>query len=399
MKTITYLFLTICQINFLSVYAQSSAEKLALSENLLGEMLTKLDEPTGSILEYPNLFKNKFLGKITVDYIPLKGSSYHRYSINIEREINCAIRHLRLESAFDPYLNASSWVNWESGQLSYTYEPDIIKGNSSKFIIKFNDNGNIIARFHQDYNGPGMWKDNEIVGEQYTNFDRCGNPLHIIPNWSAVLSPYDVFLTYLGNSCLKSKAISSRLSNGEVFNTQESWNYNTSLKPITYKNEYSKGSIMQCSAKEYSYDLNRRIDTVRLFICSDRKIKTNIIYYWNSDQSVEKIKFIPGYNPVDTFLYTFSYLNCVTTSTNNQVVNQIKIFPNPAHEVFHIDLDESIATEQVSLEIRNVNGALLQKRNLVNDKEPIVVGHLNPGSYFLKITSKDLSYNYLLIKQ
>lgn len=87
-------------------------------------------------------------------------------------------------------------------------------------------------------------------------------------------------------------------------------------------------------------------------------------------------------NPEETFEYTYSFENSTMSSVSDKSgsVERPSIYPNPAEDHFFIKNDESV----VIVEIYNLVGQLVQRRNYLNSKQ-VNVSDLHPGMYFIKL--------------
>ena len=71
------------------------------------------------------------------------------------------------------------------------------------------------------------------------------------------------------------------------------------------------------------------------------------------------------------------------------VVNEIKVFPNPASELISVNME---FTNDVAYEIRSINGKLIKEGVLSNSDKSIDVSGLAPQVYFLKIDDMALKF-------
>ncbi|MCK4746468.1 MAG: T9SS type A sorting domain-containing protein [Bacteroidales bacterium] len=89
------------------------------------------------------------------------------------------------------------------------------------------------------------------------------------------------------------------------------------------------------------------------------------------------------------------------TSTEGRVIlpGQVRIFPNPAKDVLHVEFDLDVE-RAVTLELYSIVNALIYrediKRARVTEAEIDVQGMI-PGTYYLRIITDDVPHNFLVI--
>jgi len=81
-------------------------------------------------------------------------------------------------------------------------------------------------------------------------------------------------------------------------------------------------------------------------------------------------------------------LSNITSIDDSPVLSKFAIFPNPVQNVLYISLRESKA---VNLEIYNIQGNLLLRKNITSEKE-IDVSFLSSGAYLVLIDRKYISH-------
>jgi len=82
----------------------------------------------------------------------------------------------------------------------------------------------------------------------------------------------------------------------------------------------------------------------------------------------------------DIFL-TKTNINDLLGASENQLLLETKVFPNPGSETINIETDKG----NISVEVFSVNGQSVKVENLFNKKMDI--SRLPDGTYFLKIKS------------
>jgi len=107
---------------------------------------------------------------------------------------------------------------------------------------------------------------------------------------------------------------------------------------------------------------------------------------------------IPPFN-VDILLYLFTddTVSSNTLYTENEDI--IKIWPNPTHDVINIEITD-LAPKNLLLEIIDLNGVVIHKQILNNDKitQLIDISRYSEGIYFLRIISNEFIITKKIIK-
>jgi ELWxxDGT repeat protein len=86
------------------------------------------------------------------------------------------------------------------------------------------------------------------------------------------------------------------------------------------------------------------------------------------------------------------------TSTTEQIQNTFQIYPNPTTNHLHIDFGKFYS--ELTLEIHNINGQLIERKNLQSiQKHNLNVSYWSEGLYFISVISKDGLVNKRFIKQ
>jgi len=91
------------------------------------------------------------------------------------------------------------------------------------------------------------------------------------------------------------------------------------------------------------------------------------------------------------------------SSLDDVSLNSLKLYPNPAHDSFVLEVEESITTMgDLQMQIYNSTGHLIQTYSDVNfdgsNKVRISLSDYNPGSYIIKLYSRDFEKSFNLIK-
>lgn len=95
----------------------------------------------------------------------------------------------------------------------------------------------------------------------------------------------------------------------------------------------------------------------------------------------------------------FTTANCALLGTSNFENNKLQLYPNPATNELHVQLDDVTADHKIA--IYNTLGSLLYESNqLSNSNNSINISQLNSGIYFVQITdSENRVFQKRLIKK
>lgn len=86
-----------------------------------------------------------------------------------------------------------------------------------------------------------------------------------------------------------------------------------------------------------------------------------------------------------------------TTAINsNELINKIKLYPNPVSDMLNIELSNDINT--CIIEIINIHGKLLKKVKTVGHNIQVDISELTEGFYFIHIFSNNKKYTASFIK-
>lgn len=96
----------------------------------------------------------------------------------------------------------------------------------------------------------------------------------------------------------------------------------------------------------------------------------------------------------DTTITKVWLVNDPFSTTENLVNTQkknIHIFPNPVKNKFHISIDGKIGEGPFNIQIKNINGSIVETRLIKEWINPVLVETINlkPGTYIIEILSKD----------
>ena len=85
-----------------------------------------------------------------------------------------------------------------------------------------------------------------------------------------------------------------------------------------------------------------------------------------------------------------------STGIYNQILSDIKIYPNPASEIITIKRE---STDEAEMKIFNIQGLEVMSLNLNNPMSEVNISMLSPGPYLIKINDRKSSYVQRLIKK
>jgi len=91
-------------------------------------------------------------------------------------------------------------------------------------------------------------------------------------------------------------------------------------------------------------------------------------------------------------LITFQFIPLIV-GVENEIINHLfaKVYPNPASEVFYIELPDEILHQypNLQLELYNTTGQSVVSNQLNHIQQSINVDHLKSGMHFYKLFSKN----------
>jgi hypothetical protein len=73
----------------------------------------------------------------------------------------------------------------------------------------------------------------------------------------------------------------------------------------------------------------------------------------------------------------------------NDLKNNINIYPNPTSNIINIEASTSSATDKLKIEISNVIGQVLISENQTNQRSSFNIQNFPSGLYFIKLISED----------
>ncbi len=108
------------------------------------------------------------------------------------------------------------------------------------------------------------------------------------------------------------------------------------------------------------------------------------------DVNPNTLKVVAGTHGRGLFTTTWTAINSVQ---EDKVVNNFKIYPNPARDIVHIELDD-LATN--TIQIYDINGNLIKEFTIKKSAFSFSVADLSPGIYLVK---NGISFNKLIVKK
>lgn len=84
----------------------------------------------------------------------------------------------------------------------------------------------------------------------------------------------------------------------------------------------------------------------------------------------------------------------VSIGQHELATGNVKIYPNPAHSELYISIDDQQTSE---IEIYNMLGSLVIKKKIAQT-EKIDISSLSPGTYILKVKSKDVEIKKIIVR-
>jgi len=100
-----------------------------------------------------------------------------------------------------------------------------------------------------------------------------------------------------------------------------------------------------------------------------------------------------GCRSSDSLYAYFSYNSCV--GIEEQELNQLVVYPNPAKEILYINHPEKVKLEK--LKLYDSEGALLISKRITSEKPKLDLKGLSNGAYLLKAESANTHYSTVII--
>lgn len=96
--------------------------------------------------------------------------------------------------------------------------------------------------------------------------------------------------------------------------------------------------------------------------------------------------------------WSFQVLNPATVGIDEDLLEEIKIYPNPANDFINISIPNEL--QSASIELLSINGQLLRSQKLTQStNNEIAIADLPPGLYLAKVNFNQTSKVFKIIKQ
>jgi len=136
-------------------------------------------------------------------------------------------------------------------------------------------------------------------------------------------------------------------------------------------------------------------------------------YLWNNGITTQKRTF-KGQDLGETGKYTLwaqatNSQGCSTrdsiiisvlgfTSLNTQIKHPIVLYPNPAYNVFNINIPEDLLQKTIVISIINTQGQIIQHQAITKSNNQLAISNLESGIYFISLKIGNETLNYKFIK-
>ena len=90
------------------------------------------------------------------------------------------------------------------------------------------------------------------------------------------------------------------------------------------------------------------------------------------------------------------YVNFVGLTDNYDVLNNVKVYPNPAQNYLNIQLNQ---TTPFAIQIIDISGKILYQSNLTSEQTTVNISNYKKGLYFIKITTNKQTLIKQFVKQ
>ena len=118
------------------------------------------------------------------------------------------------------------------------------------------------------------------------------------------------------------------------------------------------------------------------------RIDLKLLCFYNNDKLIYHQQ-IPYYD--NCFYWIKKYSSVLNSNTQ---FDNYKLFPNPAHSILNVSSDN---LDNYTIELINMQGDLILKKENLNNDSQIDIENVNNGFYFVKIYNKNNSFTYKMI--
>lgn len=178
------------------------------------------------------------------------------------------------------------------------------------------------------------------------------------------------------------------------------YTYNNDSLPITVDSVYFIGGLKHIRFNE-TLNMCGYSEKIKFIEGSGPNISFNYQGTWNGLPPISYMlcHFKDGIKVTGNYLFNDTcFVYEVGIPENNSDMNSIKIFPNPASDFVHLDI-EDFDNKTANVSIYNILGLLVKKQELTNHQKAIDVGDLNDDFYLVIIKIENSIFNQILIIQ
>ncbi|HTA60925.1 MAG TPA: T9SS type A sorting domain-containing protein [Bacteroidia bacterium] len=298
----------------------------------------------------------------------------------------------------------SVWVN--NQQFTSTYDASNNLLNSVEQLWSTNA---WVNRFNEIYTYNAGNKNTSYVEQVWSNntwYNDSRNIMHY--NANNIETDYSISLWNLNTHAMTDSAMVTNTINGSNnINSAIDFDWNTvtnvfdtvGLDSYTYDAHHNMLSSLEQTSNGFSW-VN---STKGTFTYDANNNQTSDIgYYWVNNAWLNDTRIFNTYDGYSnnlsnankrwtghTWIGDSTHYYYTTITSIEQIDNkhqQVKIYPNPANNILHIEME--MLNEKTELKLFDINGRLLLNQ-FIQDKTTVDVSGLNAGVYSLNITNNE----------
>ncbi|WP_243347464.1 LamG-like jellyroll fold domain-containing protein [Parabacteroides sp. FAFU027] len=158
----------------------------------------------------------------------------------------------------------------------------------------------------------------------------------------------------------------------------------TGYNALYFPYQYSNGLAFGRDGDSDGHYFKGALDDIRIYNRALSKTEVEALYY---DSPCSYIK----YDTVKVAVTdTLIIKNSLKSATNTTKLNEIKVYPNPTHDVIHISINDIDGLQESSLSIINSLGLAVYKSNFTQNNIDINTSALGEdGTYFIQIFDRN----------
>lgn len=307
---------------------------------------------------YEGANKSNYYNSTLGDYIYIvdngdDNTAWNRLITMLDKANNTATNYV---STVENYLNIVDFTKYQALNV-YLLNFDSYIGFVGNQVYFYDENLNIWQVIPWDFNASfGLWNTQ--------NYGPISYPM----------MPFDIY-----DGCIAANINTDATLENLYYSTM--CDLTTNFMDTTALNAKVDGWKTQIKAAVYS-------DWRKDFTNTDFDNATNYGYFWHNGEQIPALKTFAKvrYETITADLQNINF-NCATSTNLNLTQHStFNISPNPATDNIYLDVDNSIWNEDLTYQIINLNGQIIQSGKVNN--QIISIENLNNGLFILKCFDK-----------